>query len=216
MLQTGRVSLKPFTRRTFLRTGGAGVLLSTAGSSTFARGMASAGPASTPIQQLDYSQVRLLDGPMLQQFEHGTDLYLSLDNDRLLKPFRQLTGQAAPGEDMGGWYTPSKDFDPPKNMTGYIPGHSFGQYLSALSRSYAITGDRRTQQKVHSLVADFAPTAVPRFYQGYCLPCYTYEKTLGGLIDAHQFARDPKALAVLNKATDAAMPFLPDHASTLR
>ena len=188
-------------------------MASAAASSPFARAMTAAS-AGTPMQQLDYHQVRLLDGPMLQQFQHQTNLYLSLENDRLLKPFRQLTGQAAPGEDMGGWYSPSKDFDPPKNMTGYIPGHSFGQYLSALSRSYAITGDARTQQKVHSLVADFAPTAVPKFYEGYCLPCYTYEKTLGGLIDAHQFARDPQALPVLNKATDAALPFLPDHALT--
>ena len=40
---------------------------------------------------------------------------------------------------MGGWYSPSTNFDPPKNMTGYVPGHTFGQYLSGLSRAYAIT-----------------------------------------------------------------------------
>ena len=35
-----------------------------------------------------------------------------------------------------------------------------------------------------------------------------------GLIDAHQFAHDPIALDVLNHATDAVMPYLPDHALT--
>jgi len=44
-------------------------------------------------------------------------------------------GLPAPGEDMGGWYNFSSDFDPPKNMTGYIPGHTFGQYLSGLARA---------------------------------------------------------------------------------
>ena len=59
---------------------------------------------------------------MLEQFKQNHALFLNLNEDSLLKPFRQLAGQTAPGEDMGGWYSPSPDFDPPKNMTGYIPG----------------------------------------------------------------------------------------------
>lgn len=173
---------------------------------------AEAAPVAAPLQQLDYSQVRLLDGPLLEQFNQNHSLFLHLDEDSLLKPFRQLTGQPAPGEDMGGWYSPSPDFDPPKNMTGYIPGHSFGQYLSGLSRAYAVTGDPATQAKVHRLVRGFAPTATKDFYRDYCLPAYTFEKTLGGLNDAHQFAGDPVAFDVLNKATDAVLPWLPEKA----
>jgi DUF1680 family protein len=169
-------------------------------------------PAAAPLQQLDYSQVQLLEGPMLEQFKHNHQLFLGLNDDSLLKPFRQLTGQPAPGEDMGGWYSPSPDFNPPKNMTGYIPGHSFGQYLSGLSRAYAITRDPATQQKIHRLVRGFAPTATKDFYRNYCLPAYTFEKTMGGLNDAHQFAGDPMAFEVLNKATDAVLPWLPDKA----
>ena len=166
------------------------------------------------LRQLDYSQVQLLDSPLRRQFDHNHALFLALDNDRLLKPFRQLTGMPAPGEDMGGWYSPSPDFDPPRNLTGYIPGHSFGQYLSSLARAYAITGDKPTQQKVHELVTGFAATVSPKFYANYCLPCYTFDKTACGLIDAHQFAHDPVALEVLNHATDAVLPYLPDHALT--
>ncbi len=162
--------------------------------------------------QFDYAQVQLLDGPMLEQFRQQHALYLQMDEDSLLKPFRQLTGQPAPGEDMGGWYSPSERFDPGKDMTGYVPGHSFGQYLSGLSRAYAVTGDRATQQKVQRLVRGFAPTAVTSFYRDYCLPAYTFDKTNCGLIDAHQFAADPIALEVLNKATDAALPWLPEKA----
>jgi hypothetical protein len=170
------------------------------------------GPAQTKLSQFEYGEVQLLDGPMLEQFHNNVSLFLSLPDDDLLKPFRQFAGLPAPGEDMGGWYSPSSDFDPPKNMTGYIPGHSFGQYLSGLARAYAITGDKATQAKVHGLVKAFAPTVTTKFYEGYCIPAYTFDKSNCGLIDAHQFAGDPKALAVLNKATDAALPWLPEKA----
>ncbi|HEX5284401.1 MAG TPA: beta-L-arabinofuranosidase domain-containing protein [Bryocella sp.] len=172
--------------------------------------------ASAPMRQLDYSQVQLLDSPLRTQFDYNHAFFLALDNDRLLKPFRQLTGMPAPGEDMGGWYSPSPDFDPPKNFTGYVPGHTFGQWVSALSRMYAATGDKATQQKVHALLTGFALTISPRFYANYCLPCYTFDKTMCGLIDAHQFAQNPIALDVLGRATDAVLPFLPDHALTRR
>jgi hypothetical protein len=164
--------------------------------------------AQTRLSEFEYGDVQLLEGPMLEQFHDNVSLFLSLPDDDLLKPFRQLAGLPAPGEDMGGWYSPSKDFDPPKNMTGYIPGHSFGQYLSGLARAYAVTGDKATQAKVHGLVKA-SPTATTTFYETYCIPAYTFNKTNCGLIDAQKFAEDPSALAVLNKATDAVLPWLP-------
>ena len=164
------------------------------------------------ISQFAYGDVQLLDGPMLTQFNQNHAFFLALDEDRLLKPFRQKAGLPSPGEDMGGWYSFSPEFDPPKNLTGYIPGHSFGQYLSGLSRAYAVTGSKPAQEKVQRLVRGFSETVTPKFYEGYCLPAYTFDKTNCGLIDAHEFAGDPQALAVLNHATDAVLPFLPDHA----
>lgn len=176
-------------------------------------GQNSAGhPGAVALSQFEYKDVQLLDGPMLEQFRHNHRLFLGLSEDSLLKPFRQAAGLPAPGEEMGGWYSPSSRFDPPKDMTGYIPGHSFGQYLSGLARAYAVTGDSATKQKVERLVAGFAPTVTTKFYQGYCLPAYTFDKTNCGLIDAHQFAGDPQAFAVLAKATDAVLPWLPEKA----
>jgi uncharacterized protein len=198
------------TRRNFLQSATAAVA---AASTPLLRALALT-PKPAPLRQLPYPQVRLLAGPMLDQFEHNHSLFLALDDDSLLKPFRQLTGLPAPGDDLGGWYSPSPLFDPPKNMTGYIPGHSFGQFLSSLARAYAITADPETQQKVHALVRGFAATVSPKFYENYCLPCYTFDKTVCGLIDAHRFAQDPIALQVLNRATAAVLPFLPDHALT--
>lgn len=201
------------TRREFLKEGAAlAAATAVLHHSSLAIAAVAAAPAQTRLAQFEYSDVQLLEGPMLQQFQENVSLFLSLPNDDLLKPFRQLAGMPAPGEDMGGWYSPSKDFDPPNNMTGYIPGHSFGQYLSGLARAYAVTGDKATQAKVHSLVQGFATTVTPKFYEGYCIPAYTFDKTNCGLIDAHQFAADPNALAVLNKATDAVLPWLPEKA----
>ena len=168
--------------------------------------------AATKLDQFDYANVRLLEGPMLDQFNANHAFFLAMNEDSLLKPFRQKAGLPAPGEDMGGWYSWSKDFDPPRNMTGYVPGHSFGQYLSGLARAYAATQDGPTRAKVLRLVRGFAPTVTPKFYVDYPLPCYTFDKTNCGLIDAYQFASDPIALSVLGHATDAVMQYLPPKA----
>ena len=201
------------TRRTFLKSTAA----LAAGSAVLRNVHALAAPApetvtATPLTEFDYKDVQLLEGRMLVQFQQNHALFLNLNEDSMLKPFRQFAGQPAPGEDLGGWYSPSPLFDPPKNMTGYIPGHAFGQWLSGLSRAYAVTGDKPTQAKVQRLVAAFSPTISQKFYSDYCIPAYTFDKTNCGLIDAHQFANDPQALAVLNRATDAVLPFLPAKA----
>jgi uncharacterized protein len=161
-----------------------------------------------------YSQVQLLDGPLREQFEHNHDLFLHLDEDALLKPFRQREGLPAPGPDMGGWYDNSDDFNVKDNFHGFVPGHSFGQYLSALARAYAITGSKPTQEKIRRMVRGFAETVEPqgKFYVGYHLPAYTYDKTSCGLIDAHEFAQDPDALDVHWRATQAVLPYLPEKA----
>lgn len=167
-----------------------------------------------PLSVFNYSQVQLLDGPMREQFDHNHDLFLHLDEDALLKPFRQREGMPAPGGDMGGWYDNSDDFSPPDNFHAFIPGHSFGQYLSGLARAYAVTGSKPTQEKVHRLVRAFGQTVSPqgKFYVDYHLPAYTYDKTSCGLIDAHEFAQCPDALDVHWKATQAVLPYLPEKA----
>ena len=208
--------MKKPSRRAFLQgsaiaTGGA-LVRHHASALSSASSYADAGV--TRLAQFDYGDVELLEGPLLDQFNQNHAFFLALSEDALLKPFRQAAGMDAPGEVMGGWYSPSKEFDPPHNLTGYIPGHSFGQYLSGLARAYAITGDRQTQAKVQRLVRGFGATVTPKFYAGYCLPAYTFDKTNCGLIDAHQFANDPAALHVLANATDAVLPYLPPRALT--
>src|SRR5690349_1018320 len=63
-------------------------------------------PVVTPkLQQFGYGDVALLEGPLREQFDHNHAFYRSLDEDALLKPYRQRAGLPAPGEDMGGWYS---------------------------------------------------------------------------------------------------------------
>ncbi len=178
-------------------------------------------PAVKPaLTSLDRAQVQLTESPLLDQFTWQRDLFLALDDDKLLKPFRSRAGQAAPGGDMGGWYDDSRDFfvDPNDwstlNWHGYIPGHSFGQYVSGLSRQYAATGDATIKAKVQGLIDGYAPTVGPSFFDGYYLPAYTYDKLVTGLIDAYRYAGVASAPAVLDRVTDAVLPYLPEKALT--
>ena len=198
------------SRRTFLKMGVATALASATRLSH--ADTPDSDSRAAPLQQFGYHEIELLDGPMRRQFDENHALFLSLDDDMLLKPFRQRAGQPAPGENMGGWYDNSSEFDPHGTFHGFIPGHSFGQYLSGLARAYAATGSQPTQEKVQRLVRAFAPTITTKFYDDYHLPAYTYDKTACGLIDAHQFAADGKALDVLNAAVDAVLPHLPAKA----
>ncbi len=202
------------SRRTFVKGGAAAAGMGVLNRSAFSEATAAARGGSTKLEQFDYGDVQLLEGPMLEQFRANHAFFLRLNEDALLKPFRQPAGLPAPGEDMGGWYSWSDEFDPPNNMTGYIPGHSFGQYLSGLARACAITGDQPTQAKVNRLVRGFAEAISPKFYVDYPLPAYTFDKSNCGLIDAHQFAHDPDALPALAHATDAVLPHLPEKALT--
>ena len=196
-------------RRTFLKSSASLVatLLPEPG-----RGWAANAPDEdpAPLRQFSYGEVELLAGPLRDQFDRNHGFYRGLDHDALLKPFRQRAGLPAPGAEMGGWYSwaPLDAINRPGD-NGFAPGHSFGQYLSGLSRAYAATGDKQTQEKVHRLVRDFAPAISGKFWDGHRFPAYTYDKICIGLIDAHQLAQAPDALAVLDKALDSVAAHLP-------
>ena len=168
----------------------------------------------TPLTTFAYSDVQLHDGPMKRQFEENHARFLNLDDDRMLKVFRQVAGLPAPGEDMGGWYDLT-GFSLEKNdFHGFIAGHSFGQYVSGLARAYAVTGSEPTRAKINRLVKGYGETldAKAKFFIDYRLPAYTYDKLSCGLIDAHEYARDPMAMDIHEKLTRAMVVYLPEKA----
>ena len=137
---------------------------------------------------------------------------MSLNEDGLMKPFRQMAGLPAPGEDLGGWYIYKPDYDYRKDSAGLCPGGTFGQWISALSRMYAITGDTATREKVLRLNRLFAQCISSGFFEKNRFPAYCYDKLVCGLVDAQQLAHDPQGFEILNRTTKLALPHLPERA----
>ncbi|PWT83279.1 MAG: hypothetical protein C5B58_06785 [Acidobacteria bacterium] len=169
---------------------------------------------STPLSTFAYGEVQLHDGPMKRQFEENHTRFLNLDEDRMLKVFRQVAGLPAPGEDMGGWYDLTGFSLEGNSFHGFIAGHSFGQYVSALARAFAVTGNEQTRAKIDRLVKGYGETLDPqaKFFIDYRLPAYTYDKLSCGLIDAHEFAHNPEAMQIHEKLTRAIRHYLPEKA----
>jgi DUF1680 family protein len=208
--------MSPLNRRTFLQTATAATAAAYVARVLPAWAATDPGTVAinTPLTTFSYSEVELFDGPMKQQFEENHARFLNLDDDRLLKVFRQVAGLPAPGEDMGGWYDLTGFSLEHNDFHGFIAGHTFGQYVSGLARAYAVTGSEPTKAKVNRLVKGYAETLDPKakFFAGYRLPAYTYDKLSCGLIDAHEFTQDPMAMEVHQKLTHAITAYLPEKA----
>ncbi|HLK22610.1 MAG TPA: beta-L-arabinofuranosidase domain-containing protein [Bryobacteraceae bacterium] len=156
------------------------------------------------LSEFGYGDVQLAPGPLQQQFDQNREILLNLSEDSLLRPYRLREGLAAPGQDMGGWY----------DTDAFAPGFTYGQWMSALARYYAASGDPACREKVSRMVRGFAGTIHPegRFYLENRFPSYIYDKLVCGLIDAYKYANDPLALPTLSRATDAAWKHLPPKA----
>lgn len=165
------------------------------------------------LEELPLGSVRLGEGLPRRQFDQCLSFLLQLSEDSMLKPFREKVGLPAPGEDIGGWYDYDREYDWQSGSgRGFAPGHCFGQWLSALARGYAITGDPLLREKAERLVAGYAATISGRFYDDLRFPAYTYDKLLRGLLDVHLLCGYAQALSVLQQTTDVVQSYLPPHA----
>jgi uncharacterized protein len=169
-------------------------------------------PALNPLTEFSYGEVTLAAGLPERQLEETQAILLGLDDDALLKPFRLMAGKPAPGRDIGGWYRYDPDYVLGKDDAGFCPGHSFGQWVSALSRGYAITGSQETRNRVLRLNQLLAESISGDYFEKTRFPAYSYDKLVCGLIDAQKLAGDPGAFATLAKVTEIAVPHLPGKA----
>ena len=162
-------------------------------------------PAHIALQAFTYHDVTLTGGPLAEQAQFAREFYLAIPNDNLLNGFRLRAGLPAPGNPLGGWYDPQ----------AFAAGCAFGQYVSALARTYANTGDVRYKDKVVELVHDFHETIGPDgfFYMSVKIstnwPCYTYDKNCIAMRDAYTLTGDKEALDVLKTMTDYAYKNMP-------
>jgi len=169
-------------------------------------------PALPPLAQFDYGDVELTSDPHEKQLEETHHVLMGLSDDSLLKPFRQMSGLPAPGEDLGGWYHYDPDYVWGKDTPGFAPSCTFGQWVSALARWYAIKQDQPTRDKVLRLNHLYARTISGDYFDKNRFPTYCYDKIVCGLIDSHKYVGDPDAFAILGRMTDTALPHFPEQA----
>jgi DUF1680 family protein len=175
-------------------------------------GTLAAAPAPQPLEQFDYGDVVLASDLHEKQLEETHSVLMGLSDDSLLKPFRQMSGQAAPGEDLGGWYHYNPDYKWGEDEAGFAPSATFGQWVSALARMYAIKRDQPTRDKVLRLNRLYAQTISGDYYDKNRFPTYCYDKIVCGLIDSHRYVGDSDAFSILEHTTNIALPHFPRHA----
>ncbi|HKW19503.1 MAG TPA: beta-L-arabinofuranosidase domain-containing protein [Terriglobales bacterium] len=199
------------TRRKFLGT----ATLSVAGAAVVPFGAlppANASSIAKPLEEFRYGQVKILSELHEAQLRNCISVLMSLSEDSLLKPMRQMGGQPAPGDDLGGWYNYEPNYDWHTFDSGFAPGATFGQWVSALARAYAITGSAEIRNKVLRLNRLYAASISDGFFEKNRFPAYCYDKLTCGLIDSQYWAGDPNAFAILRSTTETALRHMPEHA----
>ncbi|MGA2536500.1 MAG: beta-L-arabinofuranosidase domain-containing protein [Terracidiphilus sp.] len=190
------------SRREFLAGASAILVQATTGLASIA-----AGASPTQLEEFDYGQVQLTGGALKEQYDRIHGHYLALDNNSLLKVYRERAGMPAPGAQMGGWY----------DADGFVPGHGLGQYISGLVRIGRTTGDAACQSKVGELVEGFAATMGDgnRIFAGpnaeKVWPCYILDKHLIGLMDAYSLSGIEQARELLSRVLHGALPYIPEQ-----
>src|SRR5215467_9884662 len=205
-------SVSLFSRRKFLESAAVAAIAGAVSKSS--RSFASSVDirASRVLEEFGYGDVSINSPIHEEQFRQTHAVLMGLDDDALMKPFRAMAGQSAPGEDLGGWYRYDPDYDWHTFDAGFAPSATFGQWISALARAYAITGSQAGREKVLRLNRLYAQVIDGKFYEANRFPAYCYDKLVCGLIDSYKYAGDPLAWEILLKTTETALPHLPGHA----
>lgn len=199
------------SRRGFLKSTGFAVAAA-ASSKLWVAGASAIPPPKTPLGEFSYRDVAITSELHENQLHQTHAVLMGLDDDSLLKPLRRMAGQPAPGFELGGWYLYDPDYDYRTFGAAFAPACTFGQWVSALARMYAITGSQATREKVLRLNRLYAQTISGDFYVNNRFPAYCYDKIVCGLLDSHRWVGDPDAFAIMGKTTDAALPHLPGKA----
>lgn len=196
-----------FSRRGFVQRGAALAGLA------WTRGAWGDDRKAAPLEEVGYGQVEVREPRVLPQRANTHDVLMGLKVEDLVKPYRLMGGLDAPGDDIGGWYTYNADFNYKVwQRTGFCPGHAMGQWVSALSRYYAATGDAATRDRVLAINRAYAGSITTKFYEKTRFPAYTSDKLNCGLVDSAVLVKDPDAWKIMAATKAAVLPQLPGHA----
>lgn len=136
------------------------------------------------IHPFKYDQVQLLDGRLKDQFEEVKDFYFSLQDNALLRDYRERAGlYAHQAPSIGGAFIKR--------------GLTFGQWLGAFARMYQITGDDAIRVKAIHLMDEWAKTIDGHYDPDH----YTFDKDVQGLVDMYEYLGTEQALDYLAKIT---------------
>ncbi len=167
------------------------------------------------------ADVRLKPGPFLDAQTTDLNYMMAMEPDRLLAPFLREAGLAPRQPGYGNW-----------ESTG-LDGHMGGHYLSALALMYAATGDLEVLRRLNYFVTELKRAqeangdgylgGIPDGRQawrdvaagkleadnfsvnGKWVPWYNLHKVYAGLRDAHRYAGNAEARAMLVALSDWAL-----------
>ncbi len=170
------------------------------------------------VYAFNLRDVRLLESPFKTAMELDAKYLLSLEPDRFLSRYREFAGLKPKAEAYGGWEQAT------------ISGHSLGHYLSAISKLYGCTDDKRLLERVNYITTELAECqkewgngfvgGFPRSREvfaevkagnirtagfdlnGLWVPWYNLHKLYMGLVDACTYCGSEKAKDILINSTD--------------
>lgn len=198
------ISAAHLSRRDFMHCTACAVTAASMTSLAGAQAVAAANADLEVMKEFPYGAVKLTDGVLKEHFDHIFAHYLALDDDRILKVFREHAGLPAPGRDMGGWY----------DADGFVPGLTIGQYISGIARFGAATGDDAAHEKVARLVSGFGevlrkvddPYAGPGARDNWA--AYVMDKYIVGFLDAYELSGVEEAKDLLAITIDKCRPYI--------
>ena len=164
-------------------------------------------PLQVPLEEFSMKNVTLLDSYEQNAFQKEVEYLKSLEPDRLMRGFGDVSGRKINAEKYGGWETSA------------IQGHTLGHYLTAVSQAYASSGDKELKEITDYMISVLKGCQLQNGYlhaipedhfdriecgntSGTWVPWYSMHKILAGLIDVYTFTGNKDALTIASKLGD--------------
>ena len=162
---------------------------------------------SSPLEEFSMKNVTLLDSYELNAFKKEVNYLKSLDANRLMRGFGDISGRKINAQKYGGWETSA------------IQGHTLGHYLTAVSQAFVSSGDKELKKITDYMISVLGDCqlkngylhAIPESHfdqiengntSGTWVPWYSMHKILAGLIDVYTFTGNKDALKIASKLGD--------------